>query len=85
MEKLNSAKTQIEQRYKRLNSGHRRPNFEYLSPDEIREIFSERLENKEDFIKKTDEELLSFYTEWYESNFPVEATNPKETENPTID
>ena len=85
MEKINSAKAQIEQRYKRLNSGHRRPNFEYLSPDEIKEIFLDRVEDQEEFLKKSDKELLDFYTKWYESNFPVEATNPKETENPTIE
>jgi len=80
---VQACKLQIEQRYNRLSNGHRRPSFEYLEPKEIKEIFSR--ENVANLDGKTDSELLEFYTQWYETNFPIEATDPKEVILPEIE
>jgi hypothetical protein len=82
---MDKMKMQIEKRYNRLSTGHRRPSFEYLEPTQIKEIFVEHVENKEEFLNLSDSALLDFYTRWYEENFPVEATNPKETIAPDLE
>ncbi len=65
-----NVKKEIENRYKRLNSGLRRPSFEYLSADGIRDIFAPHLssETLELFLAMSDDELHQFYSEWFNDN-----------------
>lgn len=53
--------SEIETRYRRLSNGHRRPSFEYLKVDEIREIFS-AYHPEIDSMK--DDDVIEFYEKW---------------------
>lgn len=58
----------IEQRYTRLQTGQRRPSFEYIHTDTIREIFLCYIEDpevKEKISSMSDTELEQLYHQWY--------------------
>lgn len=63
-------KKEIENRYARLNKADRRPSFEYVSPDTIREIFSPYLDTDvlEQFLQLPDSELQVLYEDWFNEN-----------------
>lgn len=63
---LEEIKKSIEDRYKRLNRDKRRPSFEYVFVDDIKEVFAPFVKDSDKFSKMTDEELLAFYQRWYE-------------------
>jgi hypothetical protein len=63
---VNEAKREIEDRYKRLSKGKRRPSLEYVSPQEIKDVFSKYVKEPDIFEKMSNEEILKFYQNWYE-------------------
>jgi len=62
---LAKVKELIELRYKRINSVTRRPSLEYVSVDEIRELFAPFSQNPEEFVKLPDTTLYEFYDQFY--------------------
>lgn len=62
---LAKVKEQIELRYKRINSADRRPSLEYVTVDEIRELFAPFSNNPDEFVKLPDTTLYDFYTQFY--------------------
>jgi hypothetical protein len=66
---METAKLQIEQRYRRLSQGQRRPSMEYVTPSEIRELFLPHAASPEAFAKLSDAALLDIYDQWYHGYF----------------
>lgn len=60
-------KNGVSRRYSRIHSKQRRPSYEYMSPDDIREIFSGYVINPEEFKLLTDKEVMDIYDNWFES------------------
>ena len=55
----------IERRYKRLATVERRPSLEYLSSEDILEVFLEFVHDKERLLKMTKLQLQDLYNSWY--------------------
>lgn len=70
---METVKLQIEQRYRRLSHGQRRPSMEYVTPTEIRELFLPYATDPETFKKLSDVDLLDYYTQWYNNHFGPEV------------
>jgi len=62
---LDEIKNRIEQRYKRLKAGRRRPSTEYISPQDVLEVFMPFVKDPDQFAKKSNLELLAFYDQWH--------------------
>lgn len=75
-------KKQIEDRYKRLRKGKRRPSLEYISTGDIRDIFLPYIENKEQFLALSNDQIRKLYQDWFEK--AVKQTE-NELENPEIE
>ena len=75
-------KKQIEDRYKRLRKGKRRPSLEYISTGDIRDIFLPYIENKEQFLALSNDQIRKLYQDWFEE--AVKQTE-NELENPDIE
>lgn len=75
-------KKQIEDRYKRLKKGKRRPSLEYISTGDIRDIFLPYIENKEQFLALSNDQIRKLYQDWFEK--AVKQTE-NELENPDIE
>lgn len=75
-------KKQIEDRYKRLRKGKRRPSLEYISTGDIRDIFLPYIENKEQFLALSNDQIRKLYQDWFEK--AVKQTE-NELENPDIE
>jgi hypothetical protein len=63
---IENTKLLIERRYSRLGTAYRRPSCEYVTPEDIKEIFMSYASNIEEF---SDMDLLELYDKWFEDNF----------------
>ena len=61
------AKDLIARRYQRLNTPRRRPSLEYLTSDNILQIFLNFVGDKELILKLNSFELQDLYNVWYEN------------------
>jgi hypothetical protein len=59
----------IERRYSRIGTSSRRPSCEYVTPDDIKEIFMSYAANQKEFEQMTDIHLLELYDKWFSENF----------------
>jgi hypothetical protein len=59
---------EIESRYRRLNTEQRRPSMEYVTVQEIRNIFNPYVEDKETFSKLSEDELRKMFDEFMKKN-----------------
>lgn len=75
-------KKQIEDRYKRLKRGKRRPSLEYISTGDIKDIFLPYVQNKEEFLSLSNDQIRKLYQDWFES---FSKSTENELENPEID
>jgi hypothetical protein len=64
-DKSEFTKILIERRYKRLGTVERRPSLEYLSSENILEVFLEFVHDKERLLKMTKLQLQDLYNSWY--------------------
>lgn len=79
-------KKEIEKRYERLRAGQRRPSFEYVSAETIRNVFAPyvSVEELEVFFNMSDDELKNFYDEWFNENVRPGLIR-KELESPRLE
>lgn len=59
-------KTEIKDRYDRLKNGKRRPSLEYISTQDLREVFLPYSKDPIEFMKMSDEDIRRLYQEWHE-------------------
>jgi len=64
-EGVGMAKDMIERRYRRLSTSNRRPSLEYISSEDILNIFLKFVENKESLLQMNKAELQDLYDKWY--------------------
>lgn len=64
---IEEIKKSIQDRYTRLREGNRRPSIEYMTTEDILEIFWPYIpiDHKEKFLKFSEQELQEFCTQWY--------------------
>lgn len=59
-------KSEIQARYNRLKSNRRRPSLEYVSPDELRNIFKKYVIDFEKFNTLSDLEILQLFDDFFD-------------------
>lgn len=66
LNKIANIKTDIEERYKRLQEKNRRPSLEYVSTEDIKYVFSKYVEEKE-LQDINEQELKKLFDEWFKN------------------
>lgn len=70
---IEDIKSEIKDRYERLKKGKRRPSLEYISTQDLREIFLPYAQNPEEFKKMSNEDIRKLYQSWYEQTVEKET------------